>query len=816
MVLVENPYFRLNFVTTPILFELDTIGEFISTLTIAMAPKTGPIAPSTLASDLAKLSIATKNMQKKTDPELPRHDEHNIYFDGKTFKRGKERPATRRDKSPRAWYWKHAEEITEDKKKFWMCTRCWEDKEPRFIIFTQYSNKSIEKHLDEMHNTTEKPRLQVTPADESAFSIPSIFNWERLKLRLIEWVVVMHITFSQVENDWFRRFLAALSPSLEQWIPRAGNTVRAWILAEFGRRQEEIREGLRSSKSRIHLSFDLWTSPNNIAFVGVVGHYMSSQYKVETTLLGLRRLHGTHSGENIAEAVVKIIGKYGLTGDQVGWFVLDNASSNDTCVKEIIKALGINDTVEHRRLRCLGHIINLAAKAFFFGSDSTSFEDEIEGTQRREDDKKERAIWRKQGPIGKLHNIVKYILTTPQRREEFEEKVRGEIERQKDYLRDTAQPDEDVEAVIKYPLTVIRDNATRWNSVFSMIVRAFLLKDPLDLFVKRALEKPANASPLPEEDELLASDWNVLARARDILQPFYDLTLALQGRASDARHGSIWEALPALDFLLNGLDMKSKEYSTELTEASRPTKKTTNKKAKEKEVPRKASDECATTDIMHISTSIASCKAKLRKYRTLMDESPIYVAALVLNPEHKLDYFAINWENDPYLIAEAQESVEDLWLTMYKYSLAVSKSTEATEANITLAESTNPGIPRQAPPKKPSEFDQWISRSKYKSLGSKPMVDEYQEYLKTEHSPDQSGSSVDLCAFWAQNEAKYPSLARMAFDVLSIPAMSAECERVFSSSKILLSDRRARMKEDIVEASECLRAWLQSGQCVHS
>ena len=516
--LVENPYFRLNFATTLILFELDTIS-----LTIAMASETEPIAPSTLASDLAKLSITTKNMQKNTDPELPKHDEHNIYFDGKIFKRGKERPATQRDKSPRAWYWKHAEEITEGKKKFWVCTRCWKDKV--FTHFSQYSNKSIEKHLADIHDITEKPRIQVTPANESACLIPSIFNWERLKLRLIEWVVVMHITFSQVENDWFRRFLAALSPSLEQWIPRA------WILAEFGRRQEEIREGLQSSKSRIHLSFDLWTSPNNISFVGVVGHYMSSQYKVETTLLGLRRLHGTHSGENIAEAVVKVIGKYGLTGDQVGWFVLDNASSNDTCVKEIIKALGINDTVEHRRLRCLGHIINLAAKAFFFGSDSTSFEDEIEGTQRREDGKKERAIWRKQGPIGKLHNIVKYILTTPQRREEFEEKVRGEIERQKDSLRETAQPDEDIETVIKHPLMVIRDNATRWNSVYSMIVRACLLKDPLDLFVKRALEKPANASPLPEEDELLTSDWNVLARARDILQPFYELTIALQGRA---------------------------------------------------------------------------------------------------------------------------------------------------------------------------------------------------------------------------------------------------------------------------------------------
>ena len=37
-----------------------------------------------------------------------------------------------------------------------------------------------------------------------------------------------------------------------------------------------------------------------MSFVGVVGHFMSSQYKVETVLLGLRRLRGPHSGEKIA------------------------------------------------------------------------------------------------------------------------------------------------------------------------------------------------------------------------------------------------------------------------------------------------------------------------------------------------------------------------------------------------------------------------------------------------------------------------------------------------------------------------------------
>ena len=47
----------------------------------------------------------------------------------------------------------------------------------------------------------------------------------------------------------------------------------------------------------------------------------------------------------------------------------------------------------------------------------------------------------------------------------------------------------------------------------------------------------------------------------------------------------------------------------------------------------------------------------------------------------------------------------------------------------------------------------------------------------------------------------------MAYDMHSILAMSAKCERVFSSTKLLITDLRARMRDDIMEASECLKAW---------
>ena len=49
----------------------------------------------------------------------------------------------------------------------------------------------------------------------------------------------------------------------------------------------------------------------------------------------------------------------------------------------------------------------------------------------------------------------------------------------------------------------------------------------------------------------------------------------------------------------------------------------------------------------------------------------------------------------------------------------------------------------------------------------------------------------------------------MAFDLLSIPLMFAEYERVFSSAKLHITERRSRLKNDIIEACICLRAWYK-------
>ena len=66
-----------------------------------------------------------------------------------------------------------------------------------------------------------------------------------------------------------------------------------------------------------------------------------------------------------------------------------------------------------------------------------------------------------------------------------------------------------------------------------------------------------------------------------------------------------------------------------------------------------------------------------------------------------------------------------------------------------------------------------------------------------------------LIHWWISQED--PDLAQWALNMHSIPAMSAECERVFSLTKLLITPRRNRLLGDFVEANECLGAWKKAG-----
>ena len=74
--------------------------------------------------------------------------------------------------------------------------------------------------------------------------------------------------------------------------------------------KQRLRHILATAISDIHVTCDMWTSPNNLAILAVVAHFTSEKLQHVTVTLALIELEGEHSGLNQAKVVERVIDDY--------------------------------------------------------------------------------------------------------------------------------------------------------------------------------------------------------------------------------------------------------------------------------------------------------------------------------------------------------------------------------------------------------------------------------------------------------------------------------------------------------------------------
>lgn len=207
---------------------------------------------------------------------------------------------------------------------------------------------------------------------------------------------------------------ALLNNIAEQVIPTSHNTTQSWMTTAFSQEKVTIQNLIANAGSRINISFDARSSDNGLSLLGVVAHFLDGQNnQLKTILLGLPQLNSYHGFEQ-ARVLLGVLQDYAIDTDKLGWFVLDNASNNDTALAELSKTISF-DLIK-RRLRCAGHIINLATEVFLFGSHPSELNKQL---QEKGSDIVKLRLWRERGPVEKLHNTVIHITRSTRRKKIF-------------------------------------------------------------------------------------------------------------------------------------------------------------------------------------------------------------------------------------------------------------------------------------------------------------------------------------------------------------------------------------------------------------
>jgi hypothetical protein len=249
-----------------------------------------------------------------------------------------------------------------------------------------------------------------------------------------------------------------------------------------------------------------------------------------------------------------------------GYAVTDNASENRACLNLIADDIGFDASSRH--VLCKGRIINLVAHKVLFGSTVEAFEHELSDITA---EVVELATWRRKGPIGKFHNIIRYVTHSAERQDAF---INLQIAAA-DALDDSQGGRADS---CQQPLYLAKDNVTRWNSWCDAAELAIHLRQYIDELTYDELgdyrakqarfearsrtSTAAQRAPTPPsifDDRLTPDDWDVIANYMTILKPCKIATMKLQGHVSSnstarAVHGAIWQILPVFGDLLKGLE----------------------------------------------------------------------------------------------------------------------------------------------------------------------------------------------------------------------------------------------------------------------
>jgi hypothetical protein len=66
---------------------------------------------------------------------------------------------------------------------------------------------------------------------------------------------------------------------------------------------------------------------------------------------------------------------------------------------------------------------------------------------------------------------------------------------------------------------------------------------------------------------------------------------------------------------------------------------------------------------------------------------------------------------------------------------------------------------------------------------------------------------LDIIQWWQHARLKYPSLRKIARDVLAIPMTTVTSEPVFSTNGRIINPHRSRLAPSMIEALMCMQAW---------
>jgi hypothetical protein len=271
-----------------------------------------------------------------------------------------------------------------------------------------------------------------------------------------------------------------------------------------------------------------------------------------------------------------------------------------------------------------------------------------------------------------------------------------------------------------------------------------------------------------QSDGLTMHNWAVVTEYMDALKPLKAATKRLEGRGNSGRFGCIAEIIPVFEYIVSYYEQRILAYEAIEYNAHN-------------EAPKD-----------HLAINMRAAWAKASEYYAKLDLLLAYYAATILHPYYQL-YCDKSWgfEKPSWLVAN-NLSFCGLW-AQYNTGLLAIQRPKVLSNNIDNAINgiIDPTTTVDDDKAADDEFTQWKLCKRRVDKG-------------TEHA------NIPI-KYWLFMRDCYPCLSKLALDVLSIPASSCECERMFSELGDLLEPCQRGIQPQLLAAIQCVQWWRTAG-----
>ncbi|KAF5358776.1 hypothetical protein D9758_008518 [Tetrapyrgos nigripes] len=622
----------------------------------------------------------------------------------------------------------------------------------------------------DLMNATDRPSARRKPGEP--------FNSERFLSLLIRWIVVDDQSINVVECQEFRDVLEYIGVDLKDGaIPHRTHLLEL-IFGQFETCFKNTREEMNRSLGRISFTSDMWSRGNLQGYMAITAHYIIREHGhliLKSCLIAFRHVQGSHDGESMATHFLGVLDEYGIANRtglaRLNVFELDDDDgvTSDEIYEQNPPAPKIRIPAEYLAalekdvISCVRKLVNACRAS------------------------------------GKRRDGLRQILIDKLREAE------AAFQAANPHLQGTGASS-DTRVVV-----LLRDVDTRWSSIYLMVDRL------LELYpsVKKFALQPGNE----EIKDLLLSDWelSVLNDIRIVLHSFH----MIQQLVSAEKTPTLAIVLPLYEQLTSNL----KKIQTKLP---------------------------------YLSHMIESSLQKIYEYVGKSRATHEYAFAMAINPTCKLTWIESQWSAEDSgkaksaLIEVLREHQTALRHDAEKAALGASTSRPASDtrnhhngSNAAYAQSVGlanlDAFTKSLDSLTHTHSLSSLSTDADTSTNSENELDSLESELDVDVSPHDTlsdeerenqailGDEVivkeelqnwiaagivprsevkDLIKYWDndQLQTKFPTLFRLALDVLPVQASAVPCERAFSSSKQTDTDHRSRLSPIMMEVLQILKA----------